>query len=97
VNQPVTWGQIIAAYMPAAIIMVTILLGIMSNNRAIEGVHRRIYDTNHRIGEFRNDLRNEVRERFDDFRREFGERFDRIDQRLARLEERIEHPIVKGT
>jgi hypothetical protein len=73
VNQPVTWGQIIAAYMPAAIIMVTILLGIMSN-RAIEGVHRRIDDTNHRIDEFRNDLRNEMRERF-----------DRIDQRLARV------------
>jgi len=85
-NSPVTWGQIIAAYMSAAIIMVTILLGIMSNNRAIEGVHRRIDDTNHRIDEFRNDLRNEMRERF-----------DRIDQRLARLEERIEHPIVKGT
>ena len=81
-NQPVTWGQIIAAYMPAAIIMVTILLGIMSNNRAIDGVHRRIEDTNRR---------------FDDLRNELRERFDRIDERLTRVEGRMEHPIVKGT
>jgi hypothetical protein len=89
-NSPVSWGQIIAAYMPAVILMGTILLGVMSNNRAIaraiDGVHRRIDDTNRRIDERRDDLRNEMRERF-----------DRIDQRLERLEERIQHPIVKGT
>jgi hypothetical protein len=90
-NSAVTWGQTIAAYTPAAIIMVTILLGIRSNNRAIKGVHRRIYDTNHRIDEFRSELRNEMRERLEDFRRELGQRFDRIDRLLAPLEERIEH------
>jgi len=35
-NASVTWGQIIAAYMPAVIIMATITLGILSNNRHIE-------------------------------------------------------------
>jgi hypothetical protein len=89
----VTWPQLIAAYMPAAVIMVTILLGIMSNNRAIDGVHCRIDGTNHRF----DDLRNDLGERFDDFRNEFRERFDRIEQRLTRLGERIEHPVVKGT
>jgi hypothetical protein len=30
------------------------------------------------------------------FATDMRERFDRIDQRLERLEERLQHPIVKG-
>ncbi len=84
-NQQITWAQIIAAYMPAAIIMVTILLGIMSNNRAIDGVQRRI-----------DDLRADTNRRFDDLSKELRDRFDRIDLRFARLEEHIEHPVIKS-
>ena len=62
-NQPVTWAQIIAADMPVAIIMVTILLGIMSNNRAIEGVQRRV-----------DDLRSDTNRRLDDLRAELMDR-----------------------
>jgi DNA anti-recombination protein RmuC len=89
-NQPVTWAQIIAAYMPAAIIMVTILLGIMSNNRAIDGVQRRI-----------DDLRSDSNRRLDELRSDTNRRLDELRaeliSRLDRLEERMEHPIVKGT
>ena len=89
-NQPVTWAQIIAADMPVAIIMVTILLGIMSNNRAIDGVQRRVddlrSDTNRRL----DDLRSDTNRRLDDLRAELLGRLDR-------LAERIEHPMVKGT
>ena len=70
-NQPVTWAQIIAAYMPAAIIMVTILLGIMSNNRAIDGVQRRV-----------DDLRSDTNRRLDDLRAELLGRLDRLAERI---------------
>jgi len=71
VNQPVTWAQIIAAYMPAAIIMVTILLGIMSNNRAIDGVQRRV-----------DNLRSDTNRRLDDLRAELLGRLDRLAERI---------------
>ena len=70
-NQPVTWAQIIAAYMPATIIMVTILLGIMSNNRAIDGVQRRI-----------DDLRSDTNRRLDELRAELIGRLDRLEERM---------------
>jgi hypothetical protein len=89
-NQPVTSAQIIAAYMPAAIIMVTILLGIMSNNRAIDGVQWRIDDLRSDTNRHLDDLHSDTNRRLDELRAE-------LIGRLDRLEERMEHPIVKGT
>jgi len=51
--------------------MVTILLGIMSNNRAIDGVQRRV-----------DDLRSDTNRRLDDLRAELLGRLDRLAERI---------------
>jgi len=88
-NQEVSGAQLIAAYLPAVIIMVTIVIGVMSNNRAIDGVHRRL-----------DDLRGDIKDRFDRVDSRFDgvdHRFDQVEQRLARLEERMEHPVLRSS
>ena len=90
-----TWQQIIAAYMPALVILVTVLLAAASYNRGLEHVgkriddlrndtNKRIDDTNKRIGELRDDTNKRIEE--------LG---DRLEARLDRLEARLEHPITR--
>jgi hypothetical protein len=79
----VTWGQIIAAYMPALILMVTILLSLMSSNKRIESLENSL---NKRIDSVENGLNR----RIDDLNR----RFDHLDSRFDRLEEKLEGKIV---
>jgi hypothetical protein len=75
-------AQLIAACLPAVSIIVTIIIGIMSNNRAIDGVHRRL-----------DNLRADFKDGFDRADR----RFDQVEQRLGRLEDRMEHPVVRSS
>jgi cell division protein FtsL len=79
-----TWQQITAAYMPALVIMVTVYIAAVSNNKRIDDVNKRIDDVNKRIDELRADFKDEVRE----LRAEIREGF-------RKLEERFAHPITR--
>jgi hypothetical protein len=79
-----TWQQITAAYMPALVIMVTVYIAAVSNNKRIDDVNKRIDDVNKRIDELRADFKDEIGE----LRAEMKEGF-------RKLEERIEHPIAR--
>ncbi len=73
-----TCSQIVAAYMPAVVILVTVLMGAVSNNRALEQVGKRI-----------DDLRNDTNKGIDDLGDRLDARFDRLE---ARLEHPIARP-----
>ncbi len=73
-----TCSQIVAAYMPAVVILVTVLMGAVSNNRALEQVGKRI-----------DDLRNDTNKRIDDTNKGIDDLGDRLD---ARLEHPIARP-----
>ena len=73
-----TWQQILAAYMPALVIVVTVYIAAVSNNKRIDDVNKRFDDFNRRIDELRAELR--------DLRADLKEGF-------RNLEEHIEHPI----
>jgi cell division protein FtsL len=79
-----TWQQITAAYMPALVIMVTVYIAAVSNNKRIDDVNKRIDDVNKRIDELRADFKDEIR----DLRTEMKEGF-------RKLEERFAHPITR--
>jgi hypothetical protein len=57
-----TWQQIIAAYMPALVILATVLLAAASYNRGLEQVGKRI-----------DDLRNDTNKRIDDTNKRIDE------------------------
>ncbi len=79
-----TWQQITAAYMPALVIIVTVYIAAVSNNKRID-------DLNMRIGDLRadmRDLRTDLNKRIDDLRAEMRDGF-------RKLEERFEHPITR--
>jgi chaperonin cofactor prefoldin len=76
-----TTAQYLNAYMPTLIIMVTILLGVVSNNRRLDDLRS---DMNKRFEIFE--------KRFEIFERQFEifeRRFDRLEERLAALEQRV--------
>ena len=75
-----TWQQITAAYMPALVIMLTVYIAAVSNNKRID-------DVNKRIDDLRTDLR-DLRAEMKDLRAEMRDGF----QKLA---ERFEHPITR--
>ena len=79
-----TWQQITAAYMPALVIMVTVYIAAVSNNKRIDDVNKRFDDVNKRIDELRADFKDEIRE----LRAEMREGF-------RKLEERFAHPISR--
>jgi peptidoglycan hydrolase CwlO-like protein len=93
-----TWQQITAAYMPALVIMVTVYIAAVSNNKRIDDVNKRFDDinkrfddVNKRIDELRADFKDEIRElraEMNDLRAEMKEGFRKI-------EERFEHPIAR--
>ncbi len=63
-----TWQQITAAYMPALVIMVTVYIAAVSNNKRIDDVNKRIDDLRTDM----RDLRTEMRDGF----RKLEERFE---------------------
>ncbi len=63
-----TWQQITAAYMPALVIMVTVYIAAVSNNKRIDDVNKRI-----------DDLRADMR----DLRAEMKEGFRKLEERFA--------------
>jgi hypothetical protein len=67
-----TWQQITAAYMPALVILVTVHIAAVSNNK-------RIADVNKRIDELRADFKEEMR----DLRAEMKEGFRKLEERFA--------------
>jgi len=79
-----TWQQITAAYMPALMIMVTVYIAAVSNNKRIDDVNNRIGDVNQCIDELRADFKEEIKA----LRTEMKEGF-------RKLEERFEHPIAR--
>jgi hypothetical protein len=79
-----TWQQITAAYMPALVIMVTVYIAAVSNNKRIDDVNKRIDELRPDFKDLRNDVRSEIRE----LRAEIKEGFRKI-------EERFEHPIAR--
>ena len=79
-----TWQQITAAYMPALMIMVTVYIAAVSNNKRIDDVNNRIGDVNECIDELRADFKEEIKA----LRTEMKEGF-------RKLEERFEHPIAR--
>jgi hypothetical protein len=94
-----TWQQITAAYMPALVIMVTVFIAAVSNNKRIDDLR---LDFNQRM----DDLRTDFNQRMDDLRTDFNQRMDeRIDglrseisngfRRLEERLERLEHPITR--
>ena len=60
-----TWQQITAAYMPALVIMVTVFIAAVSNNRRIDDVRADMKDLrtdlNKRIDELRADFKDETK------------------------------------
>ena len=90
-----TWQQITAAYMPALVIMVTVFIAAVSNNKRIDDVNKRIdelrADFKEEIKALRTemkDLRAELNSEIRDLRTEMKEGF-------RKLEERFEHPIAR--
>ncbi len=97
-----TWPQIVAAYMPALVILVTVIMGALSNNRALEQVGKRIDDLrsdfNKRIdgleGHWEKRI-DDTHKRIDDTNKRIDELGDRLEARFDRLEARLEHPIAR--
>jgi hypothetical protein len=87
-----TWQQITAAYMPALVILVTVYIASVSNNKRIDDLR---VDLNKRM----DDLRGDVNKRMDDLRGDVNKRMDdlRTEMRdgFRKLEERFEHPITR--
>jgi Skp family chaperone for outer membrane proteins len=79
-----TWQQITAAYMPALVIMVTVYIAAVSNNKRIDDVNRRIDELR---ADFKEEIRN-LRAEMTDLRAEMKEGF-------RKLEERFAHPITR--
>jgi len=79
-----TWQQITAAYMPALVIMVTVYIAAVSNNKRID-------DVNKRIDELRADFKEEIR----DLRAEMKDLRAEMKDGFRKLEERFEHPIAR--
>jgi hypothetical protein len=83
-----TWQQITAAYMPALVILVTVYIASVSNNRRIDDLR---VDLNKRM----DDLRADVNKRMDDLRADLtGWRTEMKDE-FRNLKERFEHPITR--
>ncbi len=66
-----TWQQITAAYMPALVIMVTVYIAAVSNNKRIDDVNKRI-----------DDLRADLNSRIDDLRTEMRDGFRKLEERF---------------
>ena len=79
-----SWQQIAAAYMPALVILVTVYIASVSNNKRIDNLRT---DVNKRIDDLRTDLTS-WRSDMKDLRAEMREGF-------RKLEERFEHPITR--
>lgn len=77
VNQAINvWG-------PAIIVCLTVVIGIVMNNRGIDAVNRRI-----------DDLRSELTARIDDLRKDLTARIEGLEKRLTDRLERLEHPVL---
>ena len=76
-----TWQQITAAYMPALVILVTVYVTSVSNDKRIDDLR---VDLNKRM----DDLGGDVNQRTEDLRAEMRDGF-------RKLEERSEHPITR--
>jgi len=101
----ITWQQITAAYLPALVIMVTVFIAAVSNNKRIDDVNRRfddvnkrfddvnkrIDDVNRRIDELRADFKEEIKE----LRGEMRDLRSEMKEGFRKLEERFEHPIAR--
>ena len=66
-----TWQQITAAYMPALVIMVTVYIAAVSNNKRIDDVNKRL-----------DDLRADLNRRIDDLRAEMRDGFQKLEERF---------------
>jgi hypothetical protein len=63
-----TWQQITAAYMPALVIMVTVYIAAVSNNKRIDDVNKRIDDLRADLRDLRTEMRDgfhKLEERFE--------------------------------
>jgi cell division protein FtsL len=67
-----SWQQITAAYMLALVIMVTVYIAAVSNNKRIDDVNKRI-----------DDLRADLNRRIDDLRAEMRDGFQKLEERFA--------------
>jgi cell division protein FtsL len=83
-----TWQQITAAYMPALVIMVTVYIAAVSNNKRIDDVNKRFDDVNKRF--------DDVNKRFDDLRADMRDLRAEMRDGFRKLEERFEHPISRA-
>jgi hypothetical protein len=73
-----TWQQITAAYMPALVIMATVYIAAVSNNK--------------RMDDWRTDLNERMDQRIDGLRGDISNGFRRLEERLERLEHPITRP-----
>jgi len=108
-EETMTWQQITTAYMPALMIMVTVYIAAVSNNKRIDGVNNRIGDVNKCIDELQadfkeeikalrtemKDLRAELNTQIRDFRTEMKDLRTEMKEGFRKLEERFEHPIAR--
>jgi ElaB/YqjD/DUF883 family membrane-anchored ribosome-binding protein len=83
-----TWQQMLAGYMPALVIMVTVYIAAVSNNKRIDDLRADMKDLrtdlNKRIDELRGDFKDEIKELRAEMKEGFG-----------KLEERFAHPITR--